>query len=75
MLQASPPHHPFHKEDRQYTETHLVVTKDVTNLVQWVQNGYIMGCLVFQADDDIFTKPCDMLINQTFKNTEGRVPL
>lgn len=31
------------------------------------------GMPVFQADG-IFTRPCDMLKKQTFKNAEGRVP-
>lgn len=74
MLQAQFSHLLFHREDRQYTETHLVVTKEVTNLAEWVQNGCIMGCLS-SKQMIFFTKPCYVLINQTFKNTEGRVPL
>lgn len=73
MLQALPSHCSFHKEERQYTETHLVATKEVTNLEEWVQNGCIMGCLS-SKQMVFFTRPCDMLKKQTFKNAEGRVP-
>lgn len=70
MLQALPSHCFFHKEERQYTETHLVVTKEVTNLEEWVQNGCIMGCLS-SKQMVFFTRPCDMLKNRLSKMQRG----